>query len=141
MNRGAPADIFTEIMFGSQFNFIDDEESTRGLYDRKHELLFGMYHLGRHIYFLIPLLCDMLWQNMKQAMAGARPKWSMLSYLSVSEKPSKYASTRLMREFIVCARPNQKATGRDRGSIKDSRIEEGQTSYGNIPGIEARRER
>jgi hypothetical protein len=81
--RGAPADIFTEFIFGKQFNFIDDEESTRGLYDRKHEVLFGVFHLGRHIYYLIPLLCDLLWQQIKQAAGGPKPKFSMLAYLSV----------------------------------------------------------
>ena len=81
--RGAPADIFTEFIFGKQFNFIDDEDSTRGLYDREHEVLFGMFHLGRHIYFLIPLLCDLLWQKIKQVARGTTPKWSMLGYLSV----------------------------------------------------------
>lgn len=81
--RGAPADIFTEFIFGQQFNFLDDEESTRGLYHRKHEVVFGIYHLGRHIYFFIPLLLDLIWQKIKQVAGGPRPKWSMLGYLSV----------------------------------------------------------
>ncbi|KAE8451771.1 hypothetical protein EG329_003228 [Mollisiaceae sp. DMI_Dod_QoI] len=80
--RGAPADIFTEFIFGKQFNFIDDEESTRGLYHRKHEVIFGIFNLGRHICFLVPLICDLLWQKIKQIAGGPKPKWSMLGYLS-----------------------------------------------------------
>lgn len=85
--RGTPADIFTEFIFGKQFNFIDDEESTRGLYDRKHEVIFGVFHLGRHIYYLIPWLLDLLWQQIKQAASGTRPKFQMLGYLSVRKPP------------------------------------------------------
>ncbi len=80
--------MFTELIFGKQFNFIDDEESTRGLYDRKHEVFFGMFNLGRHIYYLIPLLLDLLWQEIKKAAGGPRPKWSMLGYLSVRKSPN-----------------------------------------------------
>lgn len=109
--RGAPADIFTEFIFGKQFNFIDDEVSTRGLYDRKHEVLLGMFHLGRHIYFLIPLLCDFAWQKIKQSAGGPQPKWSMLGYLSWAkttlqllqeeiENPSKIDESRKMKPVM-----------------------------------------
>ncbi|CZR50988.1 related to trichodiene oxygenase cytochrome P450 [Phialocephala subalpina] len=110
--RGAPADIFTEFIFGKQFNFIDDEVSTRGLYDRKHEVLFGMFNLGRHIYFLIPLLCDLIWQKMKQTAGGPQPQWSMLGYISwakatiqeIQEEmkdPSKTAGSRKMKPVMT----------------------------------------
>jgi hypothetical protein len=128
--------MFTELIFGQQFNFIDDEESTRGLYDRKHEVLFGMFHLGRHIYFLIPLLCDLLWQQIKQAAGGPKPKWSMLGYLSV-----RRTSNMLQRGLpkITVGEGDLAATsGRSERSIEDSRIKEDQASYGDIHGIQAR---
>ncbi|KAF8866637.1 cytochrome P450 [Acephala macrosclerotiorum] len=110
--RGAPADIFTEFIFGSQFNFINDEASVRGLYDRKHEVLFGMFHLGRHMYFLIPLLLDLIWQKIKQIAGGPQPKWSMLGYLSWAKTtvqqlqeemkdPSKTAESRKVKPVMT----------------------------------------
>ncbi|PMD28158.1 cytochrome P450 [Hyaloscypha hepaticicola] len=86
---------------GQTFNFIDDEVSTRGLYHRKHEVIFGLFHLGRHIYYLIPLLCDLLWQQIKQAAGGSRPKWSMLSYLSEVKNPSYSAEARKFKPVMA----------------------------------------
>lgn len=45
------------------------------------------------MYFLIPLILDLLWQKIKQAAGGPSPKWTILGYLSWAQNRMKELKT------------------------------------------------
>lgn len=77
--RAITAEIITEYMYGQQYGFFEDEQTTKGLYDRRFDVLFGMMNLGRFIPFWIPLLLIFL---RAQIMAFFGTKQGMASVLA-----------------------------------------------------------
>lgn len=82
-------------MYGQQYGFFEDEQTTKGLYDRRFDVLFGMMNLGRFIPFWIPLLLIFL---RAQIMAFFGTKQGMASILAF-----RNVCLQLVRKAIECS--------------------------------------
>ncbi|KAF7189166.1 Cytochrome P450 monooxygenase [Pseudocercospora fuligena] len=84
--RAVTAEIITEYMYGQQYGFFEDERTTRGLYDRRFDVLFGVTHLGRFIPWMVPIILIFLRSQIKALFGSKEPTASFLDFNNFAEK-------------------------------------------------------
>ena len=74
-------------MYGQQYGFFEDEKTTKGLYDRRFDSLFGLSHLGRFIPFWIPVIAIFLRSKLRAMLGGHESTGSFIAFMQVSKVP------------------------------------------------------
>ncbi|KAK4501507.1 hypothetical protein PRZ48_007316 [Zasmidium cellare] len=87
--RAVTAEIITEYMYGQQYGFFEDQKTTKGLYDRRFDALFGFTHLGRFIPFWIPILLIFARSQIRQALGVQEATASMVAFSGFADKMLK----------------------------------------------------
>lgn len=82
--RATPAEIATQFLFGEDYGFLEDEETTSSLNDKTFDTVFGLTNLGRFIPFWIPMLLILFRQQVKKIIGFKEPGAAMMGYYSVS---------------------------------------------------------
>lgn len=80
-----PAEIVTQFLFGEDYGFLEDRQTTESLYDKSFDTIFGLTNLGRFIPFWIPMLLILLRQQIKKLVGFTEPGAAMMGYFFVSE--------------------------------------------------------
>lgn len=83
--RATPAEIATQFLFGEDYGFLEDEETTSSLNDKTFDTLFGLTNLGRFIPFWIPMLLILLRQQVKKLIGFKEPGGAVMGFYSVSQ--------------------------------------------------------
>ncbi|KAM0541625.1 hypothetical protein ACHAPJ_013173 [Fusarium lateritium] len=84
--RAVPAEIITKYLFGQEYGFLKDVQTTKNLYDKTMDRLFGFSHLGRFIPKEIPLFTALFRQLIKRAIGLNDPGSAFLDYFLAIQK-------------------------------------------------------
>ncbi|KAF4461590.1 Trichodiene oxygenase [Fusarium albosuccineum] len=84
--RAVPAEIITEYLLGQRFGFLEDVQTTKNLYDKRMDRIFGLSHLGRFIPKEIPLFAALFRQLAKRAIGLNDPGSAFLDYFLLAQK-------------------------------------------------------
>jgi hypothetical protein len=87
-----PAEIITRYLFGQEYGFLQDVQTTKNLYDKRLDRLFGLAHLGRFIPKEIPLFASLFRQLAMRALGLNDPGSAFLDYFMVSIAPEGYSA-------------------------------------------------
>lgn len=74
----------TEYMYGQNYSFFADEQTTKDLYDRRFDMIFGLTHLGRFIPWTIPIILILLRSQISHLLGSHESTTSMLGFKGVS---------------------------------------------------------
>lgn len=83
MFRAVPAEIITKYLFGQEYGFLQHVQTTKNLYDKRMDRLFGFSHLGRFIPKEIPLFLSLFRQLILRALGYNDPGSAFLDYFLV----------------------------------------------------------
>ncbi|KAH7215799.1 cytochrome P450 [Fusarium oxysporum] len=84
--RAVPAEIITKYLFGQEYGFLQHVQTTKNLYDKRMDRLFGFSHLGRFIPKEIPLFLSLFRQLILRALGYNDPGSAFLDYFLLAQK-------------------------------------------------------
>ncbi|KAF4334881.1 hypothetical protein FBEOM_11272 [Fusarium beomiforme] len=84
--RAVPAEIITKYLFGQEYGFLQDVQTTKNLYDKRMDRIFGFSHLGRFIPKEIPLFVSLFRQLILRALGYNDPGSAFLDYFLLAQK-------------------------------------------------------
>ncbi|RBR19625.1 hypothetical protein FVER53590_10960 [Fusarium verticillioides] len=84
--RAVPAEIITKYLFGQEYGFLQHVQTTKNLYDKRMDRLFGFSHLGRFIPKEIPLFLSLFRQLILRALGFNDPGSAFLDYFLLAQK-------------------------------------------------------
>lgn len=76
----------TEYMYGQNYSFFADEQTTKDLYDRRFDMIFGLTHLGRFIPWTIPIILILLRSQISHLLGSHESTTSMLGFKGFADK-------------------------------------------------------
>lgn len=83
--RAITAEIMTEYMYGQRYGFFEDQTTTKGLYDRRFDVVLGLTNLGRFIPYWIPLVLIALRGQIRAALGSKESMASFVAFYGVSQ--------------------------------------------------------
>ncbi|RBQ73696.1 hypothetical protein FVER14953_10960 [Fusarium verticillioides] len=84
--RAVPAEIITKYLFGQEYGFLQHVQTTKNLYNKRMDRLFGFSHLGRFIPKEIPLFLSLFRQLILRALGFNDPGSAFLDYFLLAQK-------------------------------------------------------
>ncbi|RKK94323.1 hypothetical protein BFJ68_g15199 [Fusarium oxysporum] len=78
--------IITKYLFGQEYGFLQHVQTTKNLYDKRMDRLFGFSHLGRFIPKEIPLFLSLFRQLILRALGYNDPGSAFLDYFLLAQK-------------------------------------------------------
>ncbi|EME43991.1 hypothetical protein DOTSEDRAFT_79897 [Dothistroma septosporum NZE10] len=78
--RATTAEILTKYMYGQNYSFFVDEKTTRGLYDRRFDKIFGLTNLGRFIPYMIPTISILIRSRINLLLGSHGTTTSILGF-------------------------------------------------------------